>query len=255
MSDKSKSRAAKAAELKAEHERAAKRQRNIITAAVIAVVVVLIGVAFYAVRTASDANSVPYTEPANMTADFGFVVTPEDFGGTSDNPAEVVIYEDMQCPACAALASVVGGFLTEQLEKGTITLETRIVSFLDRASTNQYSSRAANAAACVWDTSEPAAFKRFQDALFAAQPVEGGPGPENAALGEAALAVGASADSVKCINEGIFAPWVEKAYVAFGEAGYNGTPTVLIDGKQVTGKDGALPNIADFEKAIAAARK
>lgn len=255
MTDKAKERAAKAAQLKAEREKAESRQRNLITVAVIAVVAVLIGVAYFAIQSASDANSVPYTEPANSTQDYGFLIAPEDLGFTSDNPADVVIYEDMQCPACAAFHVANRDFFNQQLEAGTITLEYRVVSFLDRASSNNYSSRAANAAACVWNHDGAKVFKDFQDVLYSTQPSEGGPGPENEQLGETALGLGASAAVVPCINDGVFGPWVEKTYEVFNDGKISGTPSIFIGGEAVSSADGGLPSIADMEKAIAAVRQ
>ena len=55
--------------------------------------------------------------------------------------------------------------------------------------------------------------------------------------------------------KGKFVPWLDEATEASRDAKVSGTPTVLIDGKQVTGPNKAVPQVADLQKAIDAAKK
>ena len=65
--------------------------------------------------------------------------------------------------------------LTKLRNEGKITVEYRPLGFLDSRSTTNYSSRAANAAACVVNES-PEKYSDFVDLLFDKQPAEGSAG-------------------------------------------------------------------------------
>ena len=95
-------------------------------------------------------------------------------------------------------------------------------------STNRYSSRSLNAAACVVD-STPAAFPAFHDTLFAAQPAEGGSGLSDIRLTELAEQAGAPGVG-SCIAGERYAGWARSTTDAASRAGANSTPTILVDG-------------------------
>ena len=89
--------------------------------------------------------------------------------------------DDLRGPRSARSAGdfedAVGDQLATAIEAGEVRVEYRIVSFLDGASPNAYSSRAANALMAVQDTAGPEAFAALHDTLFANQPEEGTAGP------------------------------------------------------------------------------
>jgi protein-disulfide isomerase len=131
----------------------------------------------------------------------------------------------------------------------------RVISFLDRASSTDYSTRAMNAHAAVLDVAGPEVAKKFHDALFAQQPPEGGAGLSDDTLVELAIAAGADADVVeKPIRELAFEQWVKNATDAASRAEVTGTPTVLVDGERLpqAGTDETLESMrAAIEKALA----
>ncbi len=199
-------------------------------AAVLAVVLVV--ALFLVLRSSDTTGQAADAVPANTNDDYGVVL------GDSDAPKTVTVYEDFQCPICAQFEQLTGDQLEQGLEEGTIQLELRMVSFLDQASSNEYSSRAMNAALAVLDTAGPEAFKEFHDQLFAEQPAEGGPGPENAQLIETAVEAGADEGEITPqIEDKVYAQWIENATDAMSENDVTGTPTVLIDGEKVDGVD------------------
>jgi protein-disulfide isomerase len=119
------------------------------------------------------------------------------------------------------------------VDAGKVKVEYRMVSFLDRASQNEYSSRAANAAMVVLDTAGVDAFWTFHDLLYSNQPAEGTAGPDDDQL--VALAVQAGADENEVsdpIRAGQFDQWVVNATDQMSKNGVTGTPTVLIDGER-----------------------
>ena len=64
-------------------------------------------------------------------------------------PVKVVLYIDFICPVCKNFETQYNETLTKPPNEGKISVEYRPLGFLDTRSTTNYSSRAANAAACV----------------------------------------------------------------------------------------------------------
>jgi protein-disulfide isomerase len=212
-------------------ERAAKeRRRQVLSILGVVVVIVLVVAAGFVIQSLRDDSGKSLTSsgvPAGAVDTYGVVV------GQAGAPTTVVVYEDFQCPICREFEKETTDQLRAGVEAGKIKLEYRMVSFLDKASTNQYSSRALNAAAVVLDTSGSDVFLAFHDLLYAHQPEEGTAGPSNADLVDLAVQAGASESAVKDgIEGGEFDQWVTNTRDEMSKNGVNGTPTVLVDGKQ-----------------------
>ncbi|WP_375002624.1 DsbA family protein [Aeromicrobium sp. CTD01-1L150] len=258
MTNDRKKRAERAELMRKEREKADKRQRNIITIVIVAVVVALIAAfawGFY-VLSEDNAKSTELVAPQGATDDYGVLYTPQDAGAedTEGDPVVVELYEDFLCPGCAAFEQANGQFLNQAVAEGEISILYRPYAFLTGQSTNRYSQRAANAAACVLDDSGVTAFKQMHDILFANQPSEGGAGPEDDELADFAEQAGAG-DIEQCLRTEKFTPWVEKALERGQEEDVSGTPTVRIDGEDVSGADeGTIPGPAELQGAIEAAQ-
>lgn len=252
MANDRQQRAARAEQMRKDREKAERRQRNLISIAIVGVVVALIAVAGFAIKSASDDNkdSTDLVAPKNTDKDYSFQYTAEDAGGTAgENPVEVVLTEDFQCPACNSFEQQSGAFLDDLVKKGEITITYQPISFLDKASANDYSSRALNAALCVLDSDGVAAYKKMHDALYLNQPAEQTAGPEDKALLATAKDVGyTGADT--CITQKKFGPWIEDGYEHLVGEGFEGTPWVRIDGKDIE-----APTPAALQQAIDAAKK
>lgn len=187
---------------------------------------------------------------AELTAHAGVVVSGADIDDDAEeaeSPAAVVVYEDFQCSYCKEVDAGVGDYLEERMEDGDITVEYRIVSFLDSASQNEYSSRAANAALCVFDKAGPGAFYEVREDLFDEQPDEGRAGPDDAALKE--YASDAGADVGDCITNRTYDETVTTATQNMSRDGVTGTPTVMVDGEIVELDSGSAVEDA-VEKAV-----
>jgi protein-disulfide isomerase len=254
-------RATRAEQMRKDRERAEKRQRNLITVAIVGIVVALIAVAAFAFKTESDkrAANTKLIPPAGATQDYGVVYTPKDAGGTAKKDGvRVVIYEDMQCPICQRFEQANGQYLADAVKKGDIEVEYRFVAFLDDlgASPNEYSRRASNAVLCAREEGGPGEFKQLHDLLYANQPEEKTLGPEDNALVESAVSVGVKqAAAESCILKHRYVPWLEKATEAMAKEKVSGTPTVRIDGKDVKGTGGGIPTMLDIQRAVDAAKK
>lgn len=229
-----KQRAAEALRQKQAEER--RRRLVAIGSVVVAVLVIVGGLTWWQSSrdtTGQAADTVPTIAagtgsdaiPAELDG-YGIVI------GQSDAPTTVTVYEDLQCPACANLEAQLGEPLAAAVDAGDVRLDYRMISFLDRYSTNEYSSRALNAALAVLDTAGIEAFRAFHDDLYANQPEEGGPGFEDDELIDRAVAAGATESEVRPqIEDKVYEQWIENATDQMSRDGYNSTPTILIDGE------------------------
>ena len=220
------SRAERAQAAREAQEQAERRRKMVLGGATVAVLVLVAGIVFVINSVRDTTGETPAATPAEATADYGLVV------GESDAATEIAIYEDPQCPNCAQLESEVGEDLATAVEAGDIRVEYRIVSFLDEASTNDYSSRAANALVAAYDVSGPEVFMALHQTLFAEQTAEGGPGHSDDQLVDFAVEAGAEESDIRpLVEDGAYVQWIENATDAMSRNGVSGTPTVFVDGE------------------------
>ena len=162
--------------------------------------------------------------------------------GETDTP-EIVIYVDYQCPICQAFDVPNSAQMRSWIDTGAATVEIRPLSFLDRASLNEYSSRAANSAMCVANF-EPDAFWDYHENLMINQPMEGVEGLNDNELYQLAETSGAGSEEVKgCIQAKSFGDYVAQytqsvLSAPHGGVSVTGTPTILVNGNQYTWADG-----------------
>jgi protein-disulfide isomerase len=226
-------------------KQAAERRRRMLTVGgvVLAVLVVIGGLTWWQSTrdtTGEVADNVP-SVGTDASADNGTPASLDGYGifvGDADAAHTITVYEDLQCPACADFEAQLGGPISDAVDAGKVRLEYRMISFLDRASTNDYSSRALNAALVVLDTAGVEAFRTFHDDLYANQPEEGGAGFTDDELIERAVAAGATeADVRQPIEDKIYDQWIQNATDEMSRNGYNSTPTILIDGEESDPQD------------------
>ncbi|WP_431230180.1 DsbA family protein [Paenarthrobacter nicotinovorans] len=187
----------------------------------------------------ADVPSAPATKPATVTVPGG--------EAEAGKPVKVIAYIDFICPVCKRFETTYGESLTNLRNEGKISLEYRPLGFLDLQSTTNYSSRAANAAACVANTS-PEKYADFFNLLFERQPAEGSAGISDKDLKAMATEVGA-ANIDSCVDSKQFRPWVKVATQEAAAIGITGTPTIFVDGKQW---DGSTDLNAEIQAAITA---
>ena len=167
------------------------------------------------------------------------VPTPQEGSG----PVSIVIYLDYQCPYCAQFEETNGKQIVQWVAGGIATLEVHPVALLDQYSLgSRYSSRAANAVACVANY-QPDEFSLASTALFASQPEEGTSGLKNDELVSIVESAGATNPKIaQCIRDETFKGWVSAATQRTRSPLPNsdlpaleGTPTVLVNGQQYPG--------------------
>lgn len=224
------SRAARAQALIEQRRKAEQRRRAITVGGAVAVVVIIAVVAWALTRGGSGGGEQQASPKSEALSNYGITL------GQDDAPTKITLYEDLQCPACKSMEDAVGPALTQAIDDGSAQVTYKLISFLDGASTNQYSSRATNAALVVLQESGPEVFKKYHEMLYAQQPAEGGAGYEDSQLIEMAVQAGADEKAITPgIEDKVFADYIEKATAQSNDDGVEGTPTVEIDGKRVEG--------------------
>jgi protein-disulfide isomerase len=221
--------AARRAAEAAARARAERRRRTLLGGLVAGVVVLVALVAVLVVQTQRAAPSADAAVPANVVD--GTVIAV----GSADAPVTVDLYEDFQCPNCRALEAESGSTLAQLVADGTVQARYHGMAFLDTSANHQYSTRALNAAAVVLATAGPDAFQTFHDLLYANQPAEGGSGLTDEQLIQYAGQAGASGSTVQAdIHDLIYGDWVKQATDQASKDGVTGTPTVFVDGTELT---------------------
>ena len=222
------STAERAAVAMREQQRRERRRSFAIVGSVVAVLAIIGGLTWFAIsREDTSGEKVAAGDTPAGVEGYNVVV------GDSDAPTTLTFYEDPQCPACRDFEAQVNDAVKAGIADGKVKVEYHIVSFLDRSSPNEFSSRAANALYVVANAAGPDAFKTFHDLLYANQPQEGTAGPENDQLVAWAVQAGAKeADVRPGIEDGEYDQFVVNSTDAWSKDGYNSTPTVLVDGKQ-----------------------
>ena len=269
---------AKAKEMRDQHKKSERRKGLFIKLGVATGIVAVAAIIAAVVLTSAQNDSSQNQTPTNLTANSGVLigaggqailngVTPSPIATpvATTKPVSIVTYIDYQCPFCKNFEDANLTQIKGWLDTGLATLEIRPISFLDgRGSPNYYSSRAANAALCVAKFS-PNSFFAFSQALFANQPAENTPGEDNNALATRAINNGAGASQAfkDCVTGKAFGKWIATATSSvLGQVvpGTNpavtlqGTPLVLVNGKEYTGAIDNAAQFSQFVTGIAAAK-
>jgi protein-disulfide isomerase len=244
-------------------ERRRERLVRIIGAITVVVVVLgIIGVAVVARNSSStDAAAIPTADPT-AAAPTGTLPSDDErkYGvpyGTATADAPVLeIWEDFQCPACAAVEQANGAGIKGLAEAGTVQLVWRPATFLDRtndggaANVLNSSTRAAAAWGCAIDAGKT---KEFHDTIFANQPANEGDGytdEQLLAFGTQIGLSGAELDAYStCVADATYLGWATNSGAAFQESGIPGTPFAILNGVEVPTE--LLVDQAALEKLIA----
>ncbi|MGG5753141.1 DsbA family protein [Zafaria sp. Z1313] len=151
---------------------------------------------------------------------------PDPSGLDADaDPTQIVLYVDVNCVHCADFEGAFGEQLKTWAASGEATVEYRNVAFLDRSSPTNYSSRGANALACVAQEA-PASYFSFAQAVFAHHS-EGE--MSNNELTQLARDNGAEIES--CVKDGTFRPFVAQTTHLAQVEQIPGTPSVWVAGQ------------------------
>ena len=220
---KAAARAQKAAQLRAEQERAEKRRRMLMIGGVAAVLLAVLGAIVGYSIWQQDQDDERLAAAASKSSAYGITIGPDD----ADH--QVVIYEDFICSHCGEFEEVTHEELESLAEDGTVQVEYRPFNLLGNVSI-------LNAFAVVLEESGPTVAKAYHDLLFESQSEFFDDEPDSDRLVELAVEAGAEESAVRPgIEDGAQQSWVEGATEEAADAGVSSTPTVLLDGERFDG--------------------
>ncbi|MGY4993531.1 DsbA family protein [Streptomyces sp. 900105245] len=153
--------------------------------------------------------------------------------GKDGAKSTLTVWEDFRCPACQAFEAAYRPTLHELTDAGKLRVEYHLVRLIDGNLGGTGSLRAANAAACAQDAGK---FRDYHDVLYANQPKETDDAfGDDARLIEMAGKVnGLDTPAFRtCVKDGTHNSWVDKSHAAFKAGNFGGTPTVLLNGKNI----------------------
>src|SRR3954470_8073104 len=227
MSKKSsaEARAERAAAALAEQRRRERRRTLLsILGVVLAMVVIVVGGFVIAKNRGggpTDAAADPGTGSASVTI------------GKAGAPHSVVIWEDFLCPFCGELEKRTHDKLATAADAGKVQVTYRPFNLLQ----TDYSQQSLEVFAATQHSAGDAVAKKLHDLLYQQQPSEQGPFPSQDDI--VALAVQAGADEAavqKSLDNGDATGGADESTQAANDAGVQSTPTVLLDGKEVSGR-------------------
>lgn len=213
-----------------------------VVAAVIAVIVIVGVVAAILIGNKAKSGSVAdqvsgsvtSAQPAGVTGGTGGGIVANAATAKSNAPT-LDLYEDFQCPACGDLEKRMGAEITSMAQAGDIKLVVHMMSFLDNNLKNDSSHRSANAAACAADAGK---FLPYHGAVFAGQPAKEGAGYTDAALTQFATTAGITGSALttwqQCTSSGQHGQYVTAVQTAAEKAGVFGTPTLKLNGQDIS---------------------
>ncbi|TRV79215.1 DsbA family protein [Streptomyces sp. 130] len=265
--------------LRAERERQAKkdkaRRQVIVAVSAVGVLAVAAGVG-YAVMELN--------KPSHWQAvkdDKAKVVTPKNTSG--ENGTTVVIgkdsakktlklYEDSRCPICASFEQTVGSTIAKDVEDGKYKIQYIGASFIDGdslgdgsiGSNGEGSKNALSALGAALNVSTDA-FLDFKSALYSAEfhPEETDDKFKDDSylikVADSVKELKGNKEFQKAVEDGTYDAWALQMSKTFDENkdDVTGTPTLVMDGKKVTGSDGtnAPMTVDEFNAAIDTALK
>jgi protein-disulfide isomerase len=163
-----------------------------------------------------------------------------------DGKAHITTYVDWACPVCKSFEAAYSDSIQSLVASGDATLSVHPVAILDRNyAGSRYSSRAANAAACVANY-DPQNFLAAQGLFYTNQPAEGSTGLSNSGIKSLLKQAGVTSSAVaSCVDKESFKKWVaattsrttSSAKLQNATQGGFGTPTVFVNGTMWNGSD------------------
>ncbi|MFD3560438.1 DsbA family protein [Streptomyces sp. NPDC058686] len=175
--------------------------------------------------------------------------------GKDSAKSTLTVWEDFRCPACKGFEDTYRTTIHELTDSGQLKVEYHLATLIDKNMRGSGSLRAANAAACAQDAGK---FPPFHDVLYENQPAETDDAyADNGKLIELAGKVDGlvTPEFKKCVNDGSHDSWVKKSDQAFQAGGFQGTPTVLLNGKNVFGDQANPLTPAKLKQMVQAANK
>jgi protein-disulfide isomerase len=220
------------------------RRVNPIVVAAVVVILAIVAVVGGVVWSQGGSDEAAGTRSTELTLPAGVTEAGASFRAYADvtlvaGAPTLDVYEDFQCPACARYEQAMGATISDLAEQGRIRLVYHVKNFLDDQLGNDSSTRAGTAAFCAVDAGR---FQEMHDVLYANQPAREGDGFTDdrlRSLAEEAGITGAALTTWQtCSDTGRYDAYVDSVEDRSGRDGITGTPTVRLNGEDVTQQAG-----------------
>lgn len=252
--------------LRQERERQAKRDKTkrqaIVAGSAVAVLAAAGGIGYAVVQANKPSGwdavkKEKLVKPANSTGTDGTTVVI----GKSTAKKTLVMYEDPRCPVCAQFEQTVGSTVKKDLDAGKFKIQYVGATFIDNNIPGEGSKNALSALGAALNVS-PEAFLEYKTALYSTKyhPDEQ---DDKFKSDDYLIKVANTVSALKnnaafqnAVKKGTYGKWALVMGSKFNtdgkKYGFQGTPTLLMDGKIVTGSDGKNPpmSVTDFNTAI-----
>ncbi|MFF5493011.1 DsbA family protein [Streptomyces aquilus] len=217
-----------------EKQKAAERRRRtlIVAASVVCVLGLAAVIGIVAANSGKDDGSDsagPVVAPSGANGDDQLAIPV----GKTDAKSTLTVWEDFRCPACKSFEDAYRSTIHELTGAGRLKVEYHLATIIDGNMGGSGSRTAANAAACAQDAGK---FTAYHDVLYENQPPETDDAyAKNDKLIELAKKVdGLDTPAFRtCVEKGTHNSWVAKSATAFRNGGFSGTPTVILNGKNI----------------------
>lgn len=214
-------------------ERNAKNKRILMIGAAIAAVTVIAVVAIVIVQAMGKGvgRAAEQLTPPNASEKYGVYLQGK---APEEGKPHLVVYEDFQCPACAAREEAYGPAVDELVANGDITAEYRFAYFMDGEGREGGASHRAAIAAAAAD--QVGKFSEYHKAAFANQSSSGGYS-DNALKGAIAEQAGITGDDLaefeRLYNTEAFWDFTVDANQVFNDEQIGSTPTYMVSGQKL----------------------
>ncbi|CAL9609147.1 hypothetical protein SUDANB105_05582 [Streptomyces sp. enrichment culture] len=218
---------------RAKQKSAEKRRRALIVGAsvvcVLGLAAVIGVVAANAGKDDGGDSAGPVVAPSGANGEDSLVIPVGESGAKST----LTVWEDFRCPACKSFETTYRQTVHELTDAGQLKVDYRLATIIDGNMGGSGSRTAANAAACAQDAGK---FVAYHDVLFDNQPPET---DDAFAQTDELIELAGKVDGLdtpafrKCVEDGTHDSWVDKSAQAFSNGGFRGTPTVLLNGKNI----------------------
>ncbi|WP_194913857.1 DsbA family protein [Catenulispora rubra] len=215
----------------------AERRRKQLTIGGVVVLVVGVAAAVGIGVSAAKHNSSPYVAPVAAVVD-PQAKSDKATGihiGSADAPVKMTVFEDFRCPICKQVEQAVEPMYRQYVEAGKLQVTYHPARVIDSKDNGSGSLNGANAAACAQDEGQ---FMPLHDLLYANQPSEttdpwSSKTPILAIAGQIP-ALKSSTTFQTCVTSGTHNGWVQNNADNFNKIGLPGTPTIFVDGQQLS---------------------
>ncbi|TJZ51019.1 hypothetical protein FCH28_21195 [Streptomyces piniterrae] len=239
---------------RAKEKARARRGRQLkVAVAVIAVLAVGGGIAVWAVSAGNETSRTDNEMVLPKAASDGD--KPAVPVGRADAPSTLTVWEDFRCPACRQFETGFRPVIHELVDSGQLKTEYHLATIIDGNVGGKGSHNAANAALCAQDVGR---FREYHDVLYSSQPPET---QDKFADKQYLLQLAGKVKGLvtpaftKCVNDGRYDGFVEQSNTAFTKSGLHGTPTVLLNGTDLSKVKGGQVTPAVLKKMVRDANK